>query len=1722
MGNKKNIMRYIFTIVFLISFFSVQAELSITNLVDCVCEGSPQQAFNLVANGTAGPFTFIWSGPNGYTSEEQNPVNISIPGTYSVSVTNAYFCETVLTTTILSCGEPMELQEEIIPSCPGGMAGSITLTISGGEPPFTFEWINGETTQNISNLNPFAYSVTVTDVNGCSAEETFVVPAEGDIEVDFFTIASTCLEAENGRSSVFLQGYGIQELQYEWSNGETTQTIQNLPAGFYSVTITRPDGCPSFGITFVEPGDGFGVTPNIQKTNCLEGANGAISLFVNGYNTPYTFNWSSLDYPDFSSTSQNISALEAGTYCVTVTDSYGCTEENCWDITKDVVWPYITEVQVSLLGGANTPIYRGTWSEAAEGCLVYEKDENIFITDAALQAIANDAALRVEVITSTEMGEVAVDFLGVNVTAFQNPSGGTMWSYNAFGITSDMIDGNNTINQQLVFTGTDLLGNSLLSLGNNGLVDCVEVPELGENCTWNPVPITGEDLAHVLGEPCVEVNIIINDLQSSIEAQIVGEMPPYNGYSFVWLKDGTVLANQNSINYSESGEYCVRVTTPDNCTVQECISICNNLAEYDIVVANPTCQGDPPASVCFQPNNGFSLDDVQINWDFGDGTVFQNTSCIENLTAGTYNVDLTIVYFGCAGGTTTLPISFTVDTDVVSPLSIAGVSNPLMDCPFTPEGEGEICIEVSGGSEPYSYLWSDGSTNACLSGAYEGSSYGVMVTDACGITISQENLMTLPATALFYTILDIEDAMCSSASGTVSLLVGGGEGNFNVSWYNFTTGESGYLTSPTGNIELVDLSSGSYSVRIRTLCTQSTEVAFVIGNTDEPSVPFTIEETEITHICSENDLGEINISSISGDEENGPFTFTWSNGSSGNPISNLNAGIHTVTITNQNGCEIIENFEIIDGKFSGLSNFSVLNEGCPNVTDANNFDLKINYIFWSFSPIENDEYTFEWENPVSNTSGSFEFSNNTLAETFDNLAPSSFHVTITNTLGCTFIDEIDLSQNLEELITITLTDYWNEGINDDFQGQIDGGIKVYINGGNPPYTIRWYDAFSVNNNQVIVPTGNQIQGESLTAEGFGQLLNIAAGNYSLIVSDQNGCVQYFNYAIELSSCGGIDAPNANFATIPSYTDLTPVGTTSGGAINLDITGGTPPFQVQWTGPNGFLSSAVDLSNLIDAGEYCVVIHDANECRQEFCVELIDIEECSTMSLLLNHINNCRTEGEGISKLVFEGITIHSNNYTGLADFSLEWSHKEPEGGTSASGLVTLNNPPGGFNIFDIENVISGVVELNADQNTDDPTGNEAIIQLIATDENGCTVKGEAKFSKQKEDFIELRYMVELANTYPDHVWPTPLIDEFGFHSTCGCSFNGLNQECHTDVFHKHLIFAASNDPASNPNASNLCQLGGEIKAGHEGAYLAGFSVPIPPNNVGIYISNDDGTRCGCIFPPELVLSDYQAIFKKHASGNTFVETELEDFVYVELCDTDVNDPGIDFSITQNNNSQDDIPEQVTDQCEGDVYTNIVSTVACIVEYVCSETGEVIDPEVMHYKDQIECICINQDQNTLGEWRCRRYSICEVSPCEEVVLATYVDVEVCLEWEVELVNCNTVSNCHNCKAQALQNPNDDTSYLNTSSKSNTTFSTSVSPNPFTDEVNVSVYQIDEGETTFTLINSLGNTILNFSNQSFKGINDVNIEFNEKLENGIYFLFIEDDSGNQAVHKLIHFK
>ncbi len=215
-------------------------------------------------------------------------------------------------------------------SCFGVNDGFIQISVDGGALPLSYVWSNGATTKNINNLNGGDYKVTVTDMNGASVisqDIQVASPLEPMSVALNFVQSLSCPDSDDGSIEVTVYG-GTAPYSYLWSNGATDEDPTGLAPGNYTFTVTDNNGClwPSPTVSVNAP------TP-MEMDEIIMGSNagsndGSVYVDINGGLPPYQYIW------DNGENTPSIMNLEAGTYCLTITDAYSCIINECFEVSS--------------------------------------------------------------------------------------------------------------------------------------------------------------------------------------------------------------------------------------------------------------------------------------------------------------------------------------------------------------------------------------------------------------------------------------------------------------------------------------------------------------------------------------------------------------------------------------------------------------------------------------------------------------------------------------------------------------------------------------------------------------------------------------------------------------------------------------------------------------------------------------------------------------------------------------------------------------------------------------------------------------------------------------------------------------------------------------------------------------------------------------------------------------------------------------------------------------------------------------------------------------------------------------------------------------------------------------------------------------------------------------------------------------------------------------------
>jgi gliding motility-associated-like protein len=312
---------------------------SFTTIDAVICYGDPTG--NLVYEGTGGTTQYSYSWQNSTTlfSESTGSLSNVIADDYQVTVTDAKGCTHVDFATITS---PTELVGSTIGTnvlCYGGTDGAIDATISGGVAPYFVLWENSVpntigTTEDLVNIPAEIYTATIQDLNSCPLTLVQIITQpDSPLSATTTQVDVLCYGDNTGSVDITVVG-GTTPYTYSWSNSQSTEDIQDLLFGSYTVDVLDFNLCPlTESVLITQPLQPLTVTNIITHVNCFDESNGGINLTVTGGTTPYEYIWTNSTY-SLSTVTQDIADRPADTYAYLVTDFNACFSGDTLEVTQ--------------------------------------------------------------------------------------------------------------------------------------------------------------------------------------------------------------------------------------------------------------------------------------------------------------------------------------------------------------------------------------------------------------------------------------------------------------------------------------------------------------------------------------------------------------------------------------------------------------------------------------------------------------------------------------------------------------------------------------------------------------------------------------------------------------------------------------------------------------------------------------------------------------------------------------------------------------------------------------------------------------------------------------------------------------------------------------------------------------------------------------------------------------------------------------------------------------------------------------------------------------------------------------------------------------------------------------------------------------------------------------------------------------------------------------------
>ncbi len=1120
----------------------------------CGCTGTASASLTECATTVTTGVTYAWS--NGATTSS---ITNLCAGTYTINITltgcpNSVYTDTLLIKSVGGGGPALTLAQTNV-LCNGGATGSGTVTATGGTSPYTYLWTpGGNTNSNATGLTAGTYTVTVTDHNGCSSTATITITQPTALTLTATNTPVKCNGGTTGTATATAGG-GTTAYTYAWTGGNTNSTATGLTAGTYTITVTDHNGCTITASTTITQPPALTLTLTNTPVKCNGGATGSVTATAGGGTPAYTYAWA-----PGGSTSSNTTGLTAGTYTCTLTDANGCTITASTTITQPTALTLTaTNTPVKCNGGATgtatatagggTPAYTYLWTPSAKTSStatgLTAGSYTVTVTDANGCTITASTTITQPTALTLTLANTPVKCNGgATGTATATAGGGTP------AYTYAWAPGGNTNSNATGLTA--------------GTYTCTVTDANGCTITASTTITQPTALTLTLTNTPVKCN---GAATGTVTATAGGGTP---AYTYAWAPGGSTNSNTTGLT---AGTYTCTLTDANGCTITASTTITQPTALTATTTTTTATCGNSNGSATVTAGGG--TPGYTYLWT----PTGKTTSAATGLSAGAYTVTVTDAN-GC-----TITANANVANAAAETVTITGTTNILCNGGTN----GVITTNTTGGTAPYTYLWTPGGQTGSNATGLSAGTYTVTVTDHNGCVSTATATLTQP-TALTLTTANTPVKCNAGTTGTATATAGGGAGGYTYVW------------TPGGNTNsnATGLSAGTYTITVKdangctitasTTITQPTALTSAISNTPV--------------LCNGGTTGSVTETSGGGTPG---YTYLWTpSGATTSNVTGLTAGAYTVTITDANGCTLTATTTITQPiALTATTTTTTSTCGKPNGSAS------------VLAGGGAGGYTYLWT-PSGST-----VANNT------GLTAGSYTVTVTDANGCTITASATVPNASAETVTISGT------TNILCNGGTNGSFNTTTVGGTPPYTYLWTPSGQTGSNAtglsagtytvtvtdangcistasatltqptlLTVTTGGIVNvlcnggtnGSASATAGGGtpaysyswsngqtnsNATGLSAGTYTITVTDANGCTA--------TATATITQPPVLTATMGVPTNVS-CNAGSDGSAGVTAGGGTPGYSYLWT--NGQTNSN---STGLTVGSYTVTVTDANGC-----------------------------------------------------------------------------------------------------------------------------------------------------------------------------------------------------------------------------------------------------------------------------------------------------------------------------------------------------------------------------------------------------------------------------------------------------------------------------------------------------------------------------------------------
>ena len=1119
---------------------------SVNSTLNVLCNGYQSDTIIVNASGGTGIGTYQYYIPGAFPIPQYNNIFSGLyPGTYIVYAEDANGCSDTVTVSIVEPDIIYYTANSTDVSCNLGNNGTVNVdSISGGTPPYFYNWSTGSNNSSVSQLISGTYTVTVTDINNCASNpsQVSVVVDEPSLLISNTTVInhSSCSgsqTAANGEAEVVVSG-GTPGYTYSWSNGYNTENISLLFPGIYYVDITDANGCVILDSVIINPGTNPILNVQVQNVSCFGANDGLMITSANSGTAPYSF--SADGGNTFVPSGTNFGPSGPASYFITVVDNDGCTDSDsvyvnepneliinsliannvlCYDSANGQIF-------VNLSGGTQPFSYQWNNGQSSNPAIdLIPSTYNVTVTDSMGCIVSSNNQI------ITQPDSLYIDNINISDVSCNGGNDGSV-----------IVSANGgTPSYTFAFSGSgsnqNLNAGSYIAtvIDNNG---CSSIKQFNIN---EPSPISVQFIRDSV--------TCIGGSDGMAMAIISGGIP---NYTLLW-DNGSSSSQVNNFN---AGYHTLNVQDSNGCLLIDSIEILQPLHSIEIdslIISDITCHDANNASITVLANGG-QLPYVYSNTN---GIFTQNSIAFVNLSPNQY-----IIYVrdakGCVDRDTVIvnqPDSLYIDTTIYTNITCHGLNN------------GQILsINAVGGTVPYLYSVNGGSyhSNMAYFHSYGPGTYTVQVVDDnnCSaqdiIIIEEPDELDVTITTSNWSGYEIR---CNgSNTGTALISINGGNGPYNKEVIDqlgniIYNGSQNYITNLTAGLYTFNITDDNG-------CEYSESIQY-----QEPSI--ISHNFIIDHItCDGWSNGSITDSVYGGVGSSTTYSYLWDTGDTTYSLSNVGIGNYTITVTDLNNCSTNATATINSDNILSTSIISSQEPTCWNYCDG---EISVGVVGGvpNINSSGNPVYNYQWDDFLSqNTSTA-------IGLCVDEVTNSStFNCIITDAIGCTTIETFTLNQPDIFEVSIWQTD------------------EVLCNGGNEA-------SLSVTTSGGNAGTVNYTWNTGLVTFST-SIGNLAAGNYVVVAEDPLGCMDTTNYIIEEPLLLEAYIFNQDILDVKCYGEYS-------GEVTVTVQGGTTNVTDQyiynWTPNAGNAMSSFDFNTSIgtgtltdlDTGIYQVQVTDINNC-----------------------------------------------------------------------------------------------------------------------------------------------------------------------------------------------------------------------------------------------------------------------------------------------------------------------------------------------------------------------------------------------------------------------------------------------------------------------------------------------------------------------------------------------